>query len=148
MADLRERMDEDLRQAMRARDERRLSVLRLIRAGIKNAEVAAGKGLDEPGVAGVVSKEVKERRDSLEEFRKAGRDDLVAKEEAELAILLEYQPEQLSREQVAALVRETVAQTGASGAKDKGKVMSALMPRLRGKADVRMVNEVVTELLG
>jgi uncharacterized protein len=148
MADLRERIDEDLKQAMRARDERRLSVLRMIRAGVKNAEVAARKTLDEPGIAGVVSKEVNEHRDSLEEFRKAGRDDLVAKEEAELAILLEYQPEQLTRDQVAALVGETIAQTGASGAKDKGKLMSALMPQVRGKADGRMVNEVVTELLG
>lgn len=148
MPDLRERIDEDLKQAMRGRDERRLSVLRLVRAGIKNAEVAAGKALDEPGVAGVISREVKERRDSLAEFRKAGRADLVDKEEVELGILLGYLPEQLSRDQVAALAKEAMAEVGASGARDKGKVMSALMPRVRGKADGREVNDVVTELLG
>ncbi len=145
---LRERLDQDLKQAMRARDERRLSVLRLVRAGIKNAEVATQKALDEPGIAGVIAKEVKEHRDSLEEFRKAGRSDLVEKEEAELGILLEYLPEQLSKGQVAALAREVISQTGASGARDKGKVMSALMPRVRGQADGKLVNEVVTDLLG
>ena len=148
MSGLRERIDEDLKNAMRARDEHRLSVLRLIRAGVKNAEVAQGKVLDETGILGVVSKEMRERKESLEEFRKAGRGDLVAKEEREIVILQTYLPEQLSRPEIEAAVREAMAETGASEPKDKGKLMALLMPRVRGKADGRDVNAVVTELLG
>ena len=148
MPDLRTRIGEDLNQAMRQRDEHRLSVLRLIRAGIKNAEVAAGKALDDAGILGVLTREQRERKDSLEQFRKAGRSDLVAREEAQLAILQQYLPEQLSRDQIEAEVRAAMAEVGASGPHDKGKLMSALMPRLRGKADGREVNAVVTKLLG
>lgn len=148
MAELRERLDEALKQALRARDQHRLSVLRLVRAGIKNTEIAQRKPLDEPGILGVLAKEMRERKDSLEEFRKAGRTDLVVREEQELAILQEYLPQQLSREEIHAIVREAMAETGVTGPKEKGKLMAALMPRVRGKAGGREVNAVVTELLG
>lgn len=144
---LKEKLDEDLKAALRSRNERRLSVLRLVRAGIKNAEVAQGGPLDDGGVLGVISKEVREHQESLAEFKKAGRADLVTKEETELAVLLEYLPQQLSREEIAAAAREVIAQVGAHGPADKGKVMPALIAQLRGKADGREINAVVTELL-
>lgn len=148
MAGLRERLDEDLKAAMRAKDEHRLSVLRLVRAGIKNTEVAQRKPLDEQGILGVLTKEMRERKDSLDQFQKAGRTDLVTKESAELAILQEYLPQQLSRDEIEVLVRDAMAETGVTAPDGKGKLMAALMPRVRGKADGREVNAVVTELLG
>ncbi len=133
---------------MRARDETKLSVIRMVRAAVKNAEIAArGAPLDDAGVIGVIQKDVKEHRDSIAEFQKGNRQDLVAKSEAELAILVAYLPQQLSREEVAAAVREVIAQTGAQGLTDKGKVMPVVMGQLRGKADGRDINEVVTEQL-
>lgn len=144
---LKERIAEDLKSAMRAGDQPRLSALRLIRAGIKNAEVAKGAELDDAGVLSVISREVREHKDSLAEFQKANRHDLVAKEEAELAVLVTYLPEQLSREDIEKAAREAIAQVGAKGPADKGKVMPVLMGQLRGKADGREVNAVVTELL-
>ncbi len=145
---IREQIDEDLKQAMRARDEDRLAVIRMVRAGIKNAEVAAHKSLDDSGILQVLQKEQRERKDSLEEFRKAGRSDLVHREETQLAILEHYLPEQLSREQIIEEVRAVMAEVGASGPQEKGKLMAALMPRMRGRADGREVNALVTELLG
>jgi len=113
---------------MRARDETKLSVIRMVRAAVKNAEIAArGAPLDDAGVIGVIQKDVKEHRDSIAEFQKGNRQDLVAKSEAELAILVAYLPQQLSREEVAAAVREVIAQTGAQGLTDKGKVMPVVV---------------------
>src|SRR5438128_2617078 len=105
---------------MRARDEDRLAVLRMVRAGIKNAEVAGRKPLDEAGILAVLQKEQRERIDSLDEFRKAGRADLVDREERQLAILTEYLPEQLSRDQIVDEVRAVMAEVGAAEPKDKG----------------------------
>lgn len=137
-----------MKAAMRARDETKLSVIRMVRAAVKNAEIAArGSALDDAGVIAVIQKDVKEHRDSIAEFQKGNRQDLVAKSELELAILVTYLPQQLSREEVAAAVREVIAQTGAQGLTDKGKVMPVVMGQLRGKADGRDINEVVTELL-
>ena len=144
---LKEKLDEDLKAAMRAGDRSRVSIIRLVRAGIKNAEVAKGATLDESGVISVITKEIREHRDSLAEFKKANRTDLTKKNEEELAILLEYLPQQMSREEIAAAVQEVIAQIGARGTADKGKVMPVLMAQLRGKADGRDVNEVVSELL-
>ncbi|HLC29521.1 MAG TPA: GatB/YqeY domain-containing protein [Dehalococcoidia bacterium] len=144
---LKEKLDEDLKAAMRAGDRSRVSIIRLVRAGIKNAEVAKGATLDESGVISVITKEIREHRDSLAEFKKANRTDLTKKNEEELAILLEYLPQQMSREEIAAAVQEVIAQIGARGTADKGKVMPVLMAQLRGKADGRDVNEVVSDLL-
>ena len=144
---LLDRLNDDLKDAMRARDEHKLSALRLVRAGIKNAEVAKGGPLDEAGVLQIIAKEVKERKDSLVEFQKASRNDLIESAELEIGILMVYMPEQLSREEVEAAAKAVIQQVGAAGPSDKGKVMSVLMGQLRGKADGSEINAAVTELL-
>ena len=132
---------------MRQRDDRRRDVLRFTLAALQNAEIATREELDEPAAMAVLAKEAKQRRDSIEEFRKADRQDLVTKEEAELAVLKPYLPEQLSREEIAQAARKAIQEAGASGPQEMGKVMAVLMPRLRGRADGRQVSEVVQELL-
>ena len=147
MPTLKEQINADLREAMRSGDETRKVTLRAVLAATRNAEIAAGKDLDDAGVLQVVQREVKQRRDSIEEFRKGGRQDLVEKESAEIAILQAYLPQQLSREDVLAEARRVVEETGASGPGDKGKVMPVLVKRLAGRAEGRLINEAVTELL-
>ena len=144
---LKETLDEDLKAAMRAGDRSRVSIIRLVRAGIKNAEVAKGGSLDEAGVIRVITREIREHRDSLAEFKKANRTDLTTKNEEELEILLGYLPQQMSREEIVNAAQAVIAQVGARGTADKGKVMPVLMAQLRGKADGRDVNEVVSDLL-
>ena len=137
----------DLEQALRKKDKLRCSVLRLALSSIRNAEIAQQKTLDDDGILIVVDKEAKMRRESIEAFEKGNRPDLVAKETAELAILLEYLPEQLTRQEIVEAARKVISELGAASPKDKGKVMSQLMPQLRGKAQGQEVSEVVTELL-
>ncbi len=144
---MQDRLLSDLKQAMKTGDKMRQSVIRLARAEIQNAEKAQGKPLDDPGVMDVLSKEAKKRRESIAEFSKGHRQDLVAKEEAELAILLEYLPPQMSREEIVAAARSVIEELGAQGPGDKGRVMGKLMPQLKGKAEGRLVSEVVAELL-
>ena len=145
---LQEKLMNDLKAAMKGRDRLRQLVIQLARAGIKNAEIAQQKMLDDAGVLGVIAKEAKQRRESIAAFKKGNRPDLVAKEEAELAILLEYLPQQISREEIIAAARQVIKEVGAQGPGDKGKVMQKLMPQVKGKADGGDVNNVVTELLG
>lgn len=144
---LKERLNADLRDGLRSGDERRKSALRVALAALHNAEIEAGQPLDDDGVTAVLAKEVKQRRESIEEFRKGGRQDLVQREEAEMAALLPYLPQQMSRQEIVDAARQVIAEVGASGPRDKGKVMPVLMGRLRGRADGREVNEVATELL-
>jgi len=144
---LQERLAADLRQAQKAGDRARVSVLRLVRAGVKNAEIAKGAPLDDAGVIDVIVREVKQHRESITEFAKGNRQDLVAREEAELATLWEYLPKQMSREEVVAVARQVIEQVGARGPGDKGKVMFQLMPQLKGRADGHEVSDVVAELL-
>ena len=144
---LKERLAADLKDAMRQRDERGRNVLRMTLAALHNAEIAAGRELDEGDELSVLTKEAKQRRESIDEFRKAGRPDIVEKEEAELALLAAYLPQQVSREEIVEAARQVIQETGASGARDIGKVMPVLMERFRGRADGRQVNEVVRELL-
>jgi uncharacterized protein YqeY len=144
---LKEQLAEDLKDAMRSGDEPRKTAIRLTITAIKNAEVAAMKPLDEAGVVGVIGKQVKQRKESIEEFKKAGRQDLVDKEASELLVLEAYMPAQMSSEEITAEARTVITEVGASGPSDKGKVMSALMPRLAGRADGRAINEIVTRLL-
>jgi uncharacterized protein YqeY len=145
---LQERLTSDLRQALKEGDTTRRSVIRLVIAGVKNAEIAKGAPLDDSGIVDVIAKEVKQRRESIAEFSKGNRQDLVNKEEAELAILFGYLPQQMSREEIVETARRLIEQVGAWGPGDKGKVMSQLMPQLKGRADGREVNDVVSELLG
>lgn len=138
---------DDLRQAMKSGDKQRRSIIQLVRAGIKNAEIAQQKTLDDAGVLSVISKEVKQHRESIAEFKKGNRQDLVDKEEAELAILLEYLPQQISREEIISAARQVIKEVGAQGPKEKGMVMQKLMPQLKGKAEGREINDIVTGLL-
>ena len=144
---LQEKLRADLRQAMKGRDNKRSSLIRLVLAGVKNAEIDKGAPLDDSGVIDIISREVKQHRESISEFSKGNRADLVAKEEDELALLLEYLPPQMSREEIAEAARKVIEQVGARNPGDKGKVMSQLMPQLKGKAEGREINDVVSELL-
>jgi len=144
---LKDQLAEDLKDAMRQSDETRKTALRLTIAAIKNAEVAAIKQFDDPDVIGIIAKQAKQRRESIDEFTKANRQDLVDKEAAELKVLETYLPAQMSREDVDAEARKVIEEVGAKGPQDKGRVMAALMPRLAGRADGKLVNEAVTELL-
>ena len=134
---------------MRAGDEVRKSTLRMLMSAIKNAEVAGNerKELTDDGVMQVIGKQVKQRKESIDEFQKAGRQDLVDKEKAEMVVLQAYMPEQMGRDEITAEVRKVIEEVGAGGPADKGKVMQVLMPRLSGKAEGREINAVVTELL-
>ncbi len=145
---LRDKLADDLRQALKTGDKPRVEVLRLLRAAVKNAEIAQQKPLEDPDVFAVIAKGAKQRRESIAEFQKGNRPDLVAKEEAELSILLEYLPQQMPRDEIIAAARQVIEEVGARGPGDKGKVMQKLMPQLKGKAEGRDINEVVTELLG
>ena len=144
---LKQKLETDLKQAIRAKDNVRRSVIRLVMAAIKNAEIARRAALDDADILGVIAKEVKQRHESIEAFRQGNRHDLVAQEEAELAILKEYLPQQLTREEIIAEARQVIAEVGAQGPGDKGKVMPKLIAQLKGRADGREINTVVTELL-
>ena len=146
-ASLKQKLADDLKQAMRSGDVVKRSVLRLLLSDIHNTEIARQKELDDGDILGVIGKEVKQRRESIEAFKQGGRQDLVDKETAELAILETYMPEQMSREQIVEAARKVIAELGAAGPGDKGKVMPKLIAQLKGKAEGREINEVVSELL-
>lgn len=146
---LKDRLAEDMKQAMKDREagKTRLSVIRMVRANIKNVEIDQKKELSESEVLDVLSKEVKMRRDAIEEFQKGNRQDLVDNLEQEVAVLMQYLPQQLNEAEVRAVVTETIAETNAASPKDMGKVMSALMPKIKGRADGKLVNSIVRDLL-
>ncbi len=144
---LRERLRDDTTAAMRSREALRLDVLRLVNNAIYNVEKAKRITLSEDDILGVVSREVKTRRESIEAFRTGGREDLASKEEAEIAILAEYLPQALTEDELRALVDEAVAATGATSARDLGKVMGWLSPRTRGRADGKVASGLVAQAL-
>ena len=144
---LSERLNEDMKQAMKSQDKFKLSVIRMVRSAIKNIEIDQRKTLDDNEVLEVLSREIKQRKDSLQEFGKAGRDDLTESLQAEIAILMEYLPQQLTEEEVKAIVQQTIQEVGASSKADMGKVMGALMPKVKGLADGKIVNQYVQQLL-
>lgn len=151
---IRQRILDDLTAALKSGARQRLDTLRMLKARIQEAEVAlrATKGLDyqlsDAETTPVVAAYAKQRRDSIESFRQASRADLAAREEAELAIVQEYLPRQLDADELRRLAREAIAEAGATSAKDTGKVMKLLMPKVKGAADGKEVNRVVGELLG
>ncbi len=144
---LAERLDEDLKSAMREQNELRRSVLRIVRSELHNEEKNQQKSLDEESVLAVINKLAKRNRESIEEFKKGNRADLVEREEAELQVLLGYLPQQLTEEEIAQMATQIVQDTVAQGPNDKGKVMSAIMPKVRGKADGAVVNKIVMGIL-
>jgi uncharacterized protein YqeY len=145
---LKQKLVEDLKQALRGGDKVRRSVIRLVMAAIKNAEIDRQVTLEDADILGVIAKEARQRRESIEAFKQGNRQDLVTQEEAELAILNQYLPQQMSRQEIIVEARRVIEEVGARGTGDKGKVMPKLIAQLKGKADGREINEVVTELLG
>ncbi len=144
---LMEQLTADMKEAMKKGEKERLSVIRLVRGAVRQAEIDGKKTLTDDEVIAVIGKEVKMRRDSIEEFARGGRTDLVKKTQAEIAVLMPYLPKQLSTDEVKKIVADVIAAVGASTAKDMGKVMGALMPRVKGRADGKLVNEIVRSLL-
>jgi uncharacterized protein YqeY len=144
MASLKERIDADLKEAMRGKDELGTSVLRMLKSAVKYKEVEpGGHALEDAGVLAVIQTLIKQRRDSVEQFRAGGRPDLADKEEREIAKLQSYLPAQMSPDDLRAEVRAAIAQVGAKGPKDMGAVMKALMPRVQGRAEGKAVSEAV-----
>ncbi|MFO0752207.1 MAG: GatB/YqeY domain-containing protein [Thermodesulfovibrionales bacterium] len=151
--ELVQKINSDLAEAMKSKEEDReltVSVLRMIKAAVKNAEISkrgGGGGLTEEDLVGVLSSMVKQRKDSAEQYSGAGREDLADKENREVGIIRRYLPEQLSTDALDALIRESIRQTGVSSAKDMGRLMKELMPKVKGKADGKLVNQRVKEIL-
>jgi len=145
---LKDQLTEDMKTAMKAKDQVTLSTIRMVTSAVKNKEIELIRKLSEEETAEVIAKAIKQRRDSIEQYRKGAREDLAAKEESEIAVLERYLPKQLAEAEVTALAREAIAAVGATSAKEMGKVMGQLMPKVKGKADGGVVNRVVKGLLG
>jgi uncharacterized protein YqeY len=147
MSPLKQRIDDDVKQAMRERDKERLSTLRLITAALKQKEVDDRIELDDNQVLALLDKMARQYRESIEQFTKAGRTDLVDKETSELQVVLHYLPQQLSQEEIAQLIITTISEVGAAGIRDMGKVMGAMKPRIQGRADMSAVSEIIKNRL-
>jgi hypothetical protein len=145
---LKNRILQDVKDAMRSRDKPRLATLRLITAAIKQQEVDERIELDDTQVLALLDKMCKQRRESINQFEKAGRDDLIAQEVSELELIQTYLPEQLGEDEIAALIDEAMAATGAASIKDMGKVMGQLKPKLQGRADMSAVSAMIKAKLG
>lgn len=144
---LSERLTDDMKQAMKNQDKFKLTVIRMMRAAVKNLEIDLKRPLEDSEVLDILSREIKQRKDSLQEFKKAGRDDLVADLVVEIEIISQYLPQQLTEEEIQEIVTQTIHELGASSKADMGKVMSALMPKTKGRADGKLVNQFVQQLL-
>jgi uncharacterized protein YqeY len=147
MIDTKDKLSEALKDALRAKDELRKRTLRMALAAIKNAEIEKNAALDESEILPILQKEVKSRYETIEGAEKAGREDLVVEAKAEIAVLEEYLPQGLSAEELEDIVRETLAEVGATSPREMGQVMQAVMPKVRGRADGKEVNQIVRRLL-
>lgn len=145
--ELKERLSEEYKAAMKAGEKLKVSTIRMLISEIRNAEIAKRGDLDDEELLQVVSREARKRREAIEEFGKAGRQDLVDRETFELSVIERYMPEQLSEDEVRLMAEEAIGEVGASSPGDMGKVMGKLMPRLKGKADGKQVNRMVREML-
>ena len=145
---LKEQLANDLKQAMKDKDTVRKNVVQLIRSGVLQVEKDKQITLDDEGVLDVIAKQLKQRRDSLPDYEKSGREDLIAQLKTEMDLLMGYLPAQLSRDELEAIVKEAVEATGAASVKDMGKVMAAVMPKTKGRADGKVINEIARGLLG
>ncbi|AIQ70508.1 MULTISPECIES: GatB/YqeY domain-containing protein [Paenibacillus] len=144
---LSERLNEDMKQAMKSKDKFTLSTIRMVRSTIKYLEIDLKRTLDDNEVLDILSREIKQRKDALQEFESAGRDELAASTKAEIEIIMKYLPDQLSEEEIKVIVQQTIQETGASSKSEMGKVMSALMPKVKGRADGKLVNQAVLQFL-
>lgn len=144
---LKQRLTDELKNAMKNKDQLRKNVITMIRADIKQIEVDKRVELTDDDVIDIISKQAKQRRDSIEEFEKGGREDLVEQAKQEVNVLMEYLPEQLSEEEIETIIKEVVTETGATSMKDMGKIMAAAMPKLKGRADGKVVNQIVRKIL-
>ena len=145
--DLKEQLNQDMKAAMKAKEADRLSTIRQLRSAIKNKEIELRKELDDSSILAVISSLVKQRRESAELYRSNNRPELADKEEAELVVLQQYLPAQLSEEELRTVITGVVAETGAAGLKDMGKVMPMVMAKVGSAAEGRLVNQIVRELL-
>jgi uncharacterized protein YqeY len=145
---LKTRLNDDLRQALRGGDSLRCSVIRMLLSAMNYSEIAKQATLTDSDILGVIAKEIKQRKESIEAYKQANRPELAAKEETEMAILKACMPQQMSRDEIISLAHKIIAEVGAQGPRDKNKVMPKLMPMVKGKADGQEVNSVVNELLG
>jgi uncharacterized protein YqeY len=144
---LNERLNEDMKQAMKSGDKFALGVIRMIRSSVKNVEIDQRRTLSDDEVLDILNREIKQRKDALQEFEKAGRDDLAENAKAEIEVIQRYMPQPLTEQELQAVVQETIREVGATSKSDMGKVMSALMPKVKGRADGRLVNETVQRFL-
>lgn len=145
---LLERLNEDMKSAMKNKEKERLSVIRMIKSSLQNEAIKLGKSqLSDDEEMTVLSREVKQRKESLQEFKKAGRQDLVEKTEKELAVVSQYLPQQLSEDELRQIIRQTISEVQATSRKDMGKVMAAVMPKVKGRADGSLVNQIVQKEL-
>jgi uncharacterized protein YqeY len=144
---LRNRLDEELKAAMRSSDAMRRDSLRMVLAAVQRAEKEGKHELADDEMVGILTRELKVRRESVDTFRAGGREDLVAKEEAAIAVVSEFMPQPLSETELRALVEQAIAETGAASPRDMGKVMGRLSPKTRGRADGKVVSQLVTQLL-
>lgn len=147
MEDVKAKLNAALKEAMVSKDVKRRDVIRTLLSAIKQVEIDTRKDVSPEDAVGILQKEAKKRRESIDEMDKAGRTDLSEQEKYELILIESFLPQQLSRDEITAIVRETIAQTGVTSAKEMGKLMGALMPKVKGLADGKLVNEVVREVL-
>ncbi|MDK2918298.1 MAG: uncharacterized protein PWQ37_1031 [Candidatus Petromonas sp.] len=144
---LKDKLMQDLKTAMKEKNKIKKSVITMIRAAIKQYEVDNRTEINDDGVIEIIAKQLKQKKDAIEEFKKGDRQDLVDETEKEIEILLQYLPKQLSEDEIRVIVKETIEKHNASSPKDMGKVMGALMPKMKGKADGKLVSKIVKELL-
>lgn len=140
---LKQKLQEDLKTSMKNKDTLRKSVITLIRSSIKQVEVDKRIELNDDDVIDIISKQLKQRNDSLEQFLDAGREDLVEETRSEIEVLKEYLPQQLSEEELNEIVKQTISEVGATSMKDMGKIMSVIRPKVKGRADGKLINELV-----
>ena len=147
VSSLKQRIDQDTKEALKKKDSLKLNVLRMLKSEIKYKEIELGSELSDDGVISVLSSSVKKRKDSIQQFEKGGRDDLVAREKAELEVILNYLPEQLTDEELSQIINHAIKEINATGSSDLGKVMKQIMPEVRGRADGKRVNQLVSSQL-
>lgn len=145
---LKDRLLEDMKMAMKDKNSIKKNTVQMVRSAVLQVEKDNKVTLDDDGIIEVIAKEVKKRRDSLPDFEKSGREDLVDALKAEINVLLEYLPQQLTEEELEIIVKNAIADTGATSAKDIGKIMQAVMPQVKGRADGKLINQIVKKLLG